>query len=155
MRDGLEGFPEDDFDLERLKRQMIMRKRKNQRRFANSRQNYSSRSSLLGSSKPVRVRNWKQGADISSLRSEKLASLRALTQKLALENKSLGHKEESSFDLYGYKKVVLNQKRENFWRRNARLFSVLSTLIMIVLFVFGFYFLTYAAHFIASLPFVR
>jgi VIT1/CCC1 family predicted Fe2+/Mn2+ transporter len=81
--------------------------------------------------------------------------MRALSQKLAQEATEFGHKGESSFDLHGFKRVVLHQKRENFWKRNAKLFSALSTLIMVVLFVLAFYFYTYAANFIASLPFVR
>jgi hypothetical protein len=103
----------------------------------------------------VRVRSLKYRAHISGLRSEKLAKLRALSQKVAQEATEFGHKGESSFDLHDFKREALHQKRENFWRRNARLFSVLSTMIMIVLYVFAFYFYTHAANFIASLPFVR
>jgi hypothetical protein len=147
----ISSFPEDDFDLELHKRRMLMRKRRKQRKSTNG----ELKAKLLRATQKIRVRNLRSEVGTNSLRSEKLASLLALSKEIEEDAKFYKYKGGSSFDLNGFKKVVLTQKRENFWRRNARLFSVLSTLIMLVLFVVAFYVYTYAAHLIASLPFVR
>jgi len=60
------------------------------------------------------------------------------------------HFPEDDFDLEGYKKKVLTQKRERFWKRNSRRFSIISTLCMIALFVMAYFAYFFLADFIAA-----
>ena len=45
---------------------------------------------------------------------------------------------EDSFELENFKKKTVEQKRENFWKRNSGRFTVISTLAMIGMFVVAY-----------------
>ena len=129
--DLTKSFPEDDFDLERLKWQTIAQKK---------------RKKTYKVFKPKNVEPEEKSEEKSLSSNNDIVK-----DETKIESDGSDDFPETNFDLDDFKKNVLTQKRERFWKRNTKLFYFLSTLSMIVLFILAYYIF----HFISDLIFIH
>ena len=160
--DLTKSFPEDDFDLERLKWQTIAQK-KERKPLKIFKPKYNK---LKEESKEESHNNygvWNDGKEPLAFAEQekeepKLITTQntdAATDSALNETDVAGSFPEASFDLDNYKKNVITQKRERFWKRNTKLFYFLSTLSMIALFVIAYFVFHFISDWILSNTFLR
>ena len=126
------GFPEDDFDLEKFRRQTLARKDRTRRDKVS-----------------VRMNKDFKNTDPKNVAAE-LADPAALKDSASDTDDELFAWDDpetlfmSDFDLDEIRKKVITRKRVRFWKRNSKLFVIISLLSLIAMFVlayFAFHFL--------------
>jgi len=62
---------------------------------------------------------------------------------------------EDNFELESYKKNVIIQKREKFWKRNSGRFTVISTAAMLIMFAIAYFIYAVLADLLTNYTFMR
>ncbi|MCL2852489.1 MAG: hypothetical protein FWE20_05570 [Defluviitaleaceae bacterium] len=134
------SFPEDDFDLERFKRKTLVQKReKKARRIVVKPPGAESGGQAEKKPDDAGKSLSKAGQDPRTTQEHGTVIDNDLIKWDDTETFFM-----SDFDLDDIHKKAVTKKRDRFWKRNTKLFYLISTLIMIVLFVIAFF----AFHFI-------
>ena len=146
MNDLTKSFPEDDFDLERLKWQTIAQKKGKKFRKVFKPKNVEPKENAKEKSLNSNSEIVKDGKKNTSVMQEVTGLVTKMPQvadasmdSVLDETDGSDSFPEASFDLDDFKKNVLTQKRERFWKRKTKLFYLLSTLSMIAMFVLAYY----------------
>ena len=152
------NFPEDDFDLERFKRQTLANKKTAKHRKKSNPYLKKIREESLAANNAINE-NHGRIATLSEVE-EKLIQKISQAEEVSIDKDLIEYDDTetifmSGVNLHSIRKKTLTRKREKFWERKSKLFYLISTLVMMVLFTCAYYVFHFMVQFIQEYTLLR